>query len=56
VRHIAKSEAPLGALAVSPVVITTIAEVTFFGRDQTGREVSVVAKITVDFGNFGDPQ
>jgi hypothetical protein len=55
VRHIAKEEAPLGALARNPTVIHTIAEVTFFGHDQTGREVSVMGRIGVDFGNFADP-
>lgn len=55
VRHVAKQEAPLGALASSPVVISTIAEITFYGRDQTGHDVSVTAQIGVDFGNFGDP-
>jgi hypothetical protein len=29
--------------------------VTFYGRDQTGREVSVTANILIDFGNFADP-
>lgn len=55
VRHIAKAEAPLAALTVNGVVISTIAEVTFYGTDQTGREVSAVGRITVNFGNFGDP-
>jgi hypothetical protein len=55
VRHVAKAEAPLGSLATNFTVISTIAEITFFGRDQTGHEVSVVGRITVDFGNFGDP-
>jgi hypothetical protein len=55
VRHIAKSEAPLGALARNFVIISTIAEVTFYGRDQTGREASVTGQILVSFGNFGDP-
>jgi len=54
VRHIAKDEAPLRALAVNGLVISTIAEVTFYGHDQTGREVSATANISVDFGNFGD--
>jgi hypothetical protein len=56
VRHIAKQESPLAALARNSTVISTIAEVTFFGRDQTGREVSVTGTMTVDFGNFGDPE
>jgi hypothetical protein len=55
VRHIAKTEAPLGALARNPSVISTIAEVTFYGTDQTGHEVSLKATMLVDFGNFGDP-
>jgi len=55
VRHVAKQEAPLGTLVDSRVIINTIAEVTFYGRDQTGHEVSVVGRITIDFGNFGDP-
>ena len=56
VRHIAKQEAPLAALVNSVVIIGTIAEVTFYGRDQTGREVSASATILVQFGNFGDPE
>ena len=55
VRHIAKTEAPLGALAGNRVIISTIAEITFYGRDQTGRDVAVTAQMLVDFGNFGDP-
>jgi hypothetical protein len=56
VRHISKLEPPLMALLTNGVIISTIAEVTFYGRDQTGREVSVVGRISVDFGNFADPQ
>jgi hypothetical protein len=56
VRNVAKLEAPLSALVNGNGLITTIAEVTFFGHDQTGREVSVVGRITIDFGNFGDPE
>ena len=55
VRHTAKGEAPLSALARSPVIISTIARITFYGRDQTGREVIATAQMSVDFGNFGDP-
>jgi hypothetical protein len=55
VRHIAKAEAPLAALARNFVIISTIAQVTFYGHDQTGREVSVDGQILVSFGNFGDP-
>jgi hypothetical protein len=56
VRHVAKQEAPLATLASSPVIINTVAEITFYGRDITGREVSVTGRITVDFGNFADPR
>ena len=56
VRNQAKQEAPLAALAINPIVISTIAEVTFYGHDQTGRQVSAVGKIDVSFANFGDPQ
>lgn len=55
VRHIAKQEAPLQALRTSNVLISTIAEVTFYGHDQTGREVSASGRIGIDFGNFADP-
>jgi hypothetical protein len=55
VRNQAKLEAPLKALATNPVVITAIARVTFYGHDQTGREVSVTGNIEVSFANFGDP-
>ena len=55
VRHIAKQEAPLAALGNGVVIISTIAEVTFFGRDQTGHEVTATGRLSIDFGNFGDP-
>jgi hypothetical protein len=55
VRHIAKTEAPLAGLARNVTIISTIAEITFYGRDQTGREVSVNGQMLVSFGNFGDP-
>jgi hypothetical protein len=55
VRHVAKEESPLAALARSAVIINTIAEVTFYGHDQTGRSVSTTARIGIEFGNFGDP-
>jgi hypothetical protein len=56
VRSIAKTQAPLGALRTDPALITTIPEITFYGRDQTGREVSVVGQIGINFGNFADPE
>jgi hypothetical protein len=56
VRNQAKQEAPLAALAINPIVISAIAQVTFYGHDQTGREVSAVGNIGVSFANFGDPK
>jgi hypothetical protein len=56
VRHVAKEEAPLRALAVSEVLITTIAQVEFFGRDQAGHDIMATANIGITFGNFGDPE
>ena len=55
VRVQAKMEAPLLALVNSPVTISTIAEVTFYGHDQTGRETTAVGTIGVHFSNWGDP-
>jgi len=59
VRPQAKEEAPLrqligGGSPSSP--ISTLADVTFYGADQTGREVSVTGTISVDFANWGDPE
>jgi hypothetical protein len=55
VRHAAKQEAPLRGLRSGGPIISTIAEITFYGRDQAGNEVSASGTITVDFGDFGDP-
>lgn len=57
VRVQAKIEAPLKALAGGggAVVISTLAEVTFFGFDQAGREVIVKGRIGVDFADWADP-
>ena len=54
VRNQAKMEAPLAALANNSQVISTIAEVTFYGHDQNGRAVSVSGRLDVAFANFGD--
>ena len=55
VRHTAKHEAPLAALRTNGIIITIIAEITFYGQDQTGHEVSATSRVSVEFGNFGDP-
>jgi len=55
VRNQAKLEAPLANLSRNLVILSTIARITFYGHDQTGREASATAQISVDFANFGDP-
>lgn len=54
VRAQSKLEAPLRALngAGGLLIISTIAEVTFFGSDQAGNEVSVSGTIDVRFADF----
>jgi hypothetical protein len=56
VRHSAKQEPPLRFLRANDDIISTIAEVTFYGRDQAGNDVSATGLIGIDFGNFADPQ
>ena len=57
VRHQAKGEAPLKDLVGGSLArtISTIADVTFYGRDQTGNDVSVTGSISVNFSDWGDP-
>ncbi len=55
VRHTAKEEAPLAALANNATIISTIADISFYGRDLAGNDVTVTGSIGVFFGNFGDP-
>lgn len=58
VRHSSKSEPPLRNLVNNGGIqfIYTIAEITFFGRDQNGNEVVVTGTADVAFSDFGDPQ
>ena len=58
VRHSTKQEPPLRNLVNNGGVqfIYTIAEITFFGRDQNGNEVTVSGEVDVAFSDFGDPQ
>jgi len=57
VRAQAKFEAPLRALRGlgGAIVISTIADVTFYGHDQTGKAVSATGSIGVNFADWGDP-
>lgn len=58
VRLQAKIEAPLKALVENggSQVISTIAEITFYGRDQAGNAVSVTGMISINFADWGDPE
>jgi hypothetical protein len=57
VRVQAKREPPLSGIAAgNGIRLSTIAQITFYGHDQTGREVITTANIGVNFGNWGDPQ
>lgn len=57
VRIQAKLENPLKPLvgAGGALAITTLADVTFYGTDQAGREVSATGRISVTFADWGDP-
>jgi hypothetical protein len=54
VRHSAKEESPLAQLGQNSGIITTLADVTFYGKDRVGNDVSVMGTIQIDFGNFAD--
>lgn len=58
VRHSAKNEAPLRALRSNggAQMIATIADISFYGADQAGNEVTVMGSLSITFGDFGDPQ
>jgi len=61
IRHVAKFEAPLISLRdnagiINFNVISTIADVTFYGRDQAGNDVSVTGSISVNFADWADPE
>jgi len=58
VRAQAKLEKPLITLtgANGALVISTIADVTFFGKDQTGRDVTVTGSMSVNFADWADPE
>jgi hypothetical protein len=60
VRHTAKLEPPLSQLRATgaslPAPISTVTDVTFFGRDLVGNEVSVTGSMLIDFGDFADEE
>lgn len=57
VRNQAKLESPLINLRQGggAILISTIAEITFYGRDQVGNEVVATGQMSVNFGDFADP-
>jgi hypothetical protein len=57
VRAQAKLESPLKNLAGAggAGLISTIADVTFYGKDQTGNDVAATGSISVNFADWGDP-
>ena len=54
VRHVAKEESPLVQLRANRSIITTLAEITFYGADRVGNNISVTGTMQVNFGNFSD--
>jgi len=58
VRHQAKLDPPLRNLVgfKGLVFISTIAEITLWGRDQNGNEVSATGSMDVQFSDFGDEE
>jgi hypothetical protein len=58
VRHSAKREPPLSNMwgAGAQRFINAIAEVTFYGHDLAGNEITATGTIQVNFGDFADPE
>jgi hypothetical protein len=56
VRAQSKLEPPLIGLrdAGGAIVLSTLADVTFFGRDQAGREIRVSGTVGVNFADWAD--
>ncbi len=57
VRAQSKLEPPLITLdnGGGEIVISTIAKVTFYGKDETGTDVAVTGSISVNFADWADP-
>jgi hypothetical protein len=57
VRAQAKLESPLAELRGSggDIIISTLADVTFYGQDQNGNQVAVTGTISVNFADWADP-
>lgn len=57
VRQSAKLEPPLANLAGlgGLIFLSTIAEITFYGHDQNGNEVTTTGRMDIQFADFADP-
>lgn len=58
VRPQAKLEPPLLAMRAGggALALTVVAEITFYGHDQTGATTNVVGQMLINFADFGDPE
>jgi hypothetical protein len=58
IRLQAKLENPLRPLIGNggAIAISTLAEITFYGQDQAGREVSAMGRVGITFSDWGDPE
>ena len=54
VRHVAKGETPLVQMIANLNIINAVADVTLYGTDLVGNDVSATGSISIEFGNFGD--
>jgi hypothetical protein len=52
VRHNQKREAPLANLALGLAKLSVLADVTFYGRDQSGKSASAHGSVGITFGDF----
>ena len=52
VRNVAKEESPLIQLLTNNQIITMFADVTFYGTDRAGHDISATGTIQIDFGSF----
>lgn len=57
VRAQSKLDPPLKSLRGNggAIIISTLAEITFYGQDQNGNLVSVMGMMSVNFADWGDP-
>jgi hypothetical protein len=58
VRNQAKWETPLSSMRGlgGALLLSTLAEITFYGRDQAGNDVEASGTLQVNFADFADPE